>query len=424
MIIETLQFLDLLNGRLHALILFFFVFVVIDCSLKKYMSFEPKEYTDDFPHSVSVFVTVFGESPEVFEKTLASVAAQDYENILEKVVMLDLGSEYDEELIYLTNKYNFKLILSERKGGKRARISKAFKEAKGEIVTFIDSDTILERNCITEIVKAFEDERVGGVQTTNTVYGNGINKVVLFYSDIIERGRNIINSGLTKHKSLHVIDGRCMSWKKEAILPYLSEFENDYFLGKKGEIGDDRQLTRILYKHGYYTVYQPTAKISTLPAYTFLDFIKQQLRWARSGYKYLILDIKEGLITRSWLYAIHSLLYYSAPFFFIASVLIDLFITPMKIDFFEINPFLTVVLILLGSSFVSMIRQIILFYDGLDFSISGIKKRFGDFLLTFPVGVVGLVVMFPLFIYAFLTVREQGKWITRNNNHNHRKNET
>lgn len=417
MFIEILQILDFLNtGRLHALMIFFLVFVVLDCSIKRIMAY-PSSKLHNKPSllSVSIFVPVFGEKPEVFENTLKSIANQEYFDIVEKVVLLDRGSEYDEKLIQISEKYKFTTIISEKKEGKRKKISYAFTRAIGDIVIFVDSDTILEKNCVSEIMKAFSDEKVGGVQTNNSVYGDNINPVVYFYSHLIESGRNIINSGLTKYKSLHVIDGRCMAWRKSAVLPYLNEFTNDYFLGVKGEIGDDRQLTRILYKHNYNTTYQPTAKISTLPAYTFFDFIRQQLRWARSGYKYLLLDIKDGIIFRSWLYALHSILYYSAPFAFVITLFIDLFIIPMNIPFLENNLLLSIVFILSGSVLVSMFRQVVLFSEKIEISKENLKNGVNNVFLTIPVGVMGLVIMFPLFIYALITVKKQNFWITRNN---------
>lgn len=101
------------------------------------------------------------------EKTIVSVLNQSYNNI--EYMVID-GCSNDDTLNIL-EKYKDKIkFVYERDNGQSDAINKGFRIASGEIVGWINSDDLLESNCVELIVNEFlENDNLG------LVYGNYIN---------------------------------------------------------------------------------------------------------------------------------------------------------------------------------------------------------------------------------------------------------
>ncbi len=200
---------------------------------------------------------------------------------------------------------------------------------------------------------------------------------------------------------LVVADGRCSLYRKKLLLPLLDRFTNEYFLGVRSEIGDDRFFTREVRKQKYRIVIQSTALVTTSAQPTLKTFLKQQLRWRRSGYKFFLKDLKEQMFKLNGkLYLYQILIYYLAPFFFIGSFLFDFFILPERQYLIDYNITTSLIFMIFGCTLVSMIRQAILF---------GKVDIKGSFIY----GIIGFFVLFPLAVFAIFTIKKQSTWGTR-----------
>ncbi|HIQ49985.1 MAG TPA: glycosyltransferase [Nanoarchaeota archaeon] len=102
---------------------------------------------------VSVIIPAYNEEKYI-EKTLKSVKNQSYKNI--EIIVVDNNST--DKTSEIAKKYADKVVVEKRKGASKAR-NKGAKEAKGEILIFVDADTYLEKKCVEKIVKAFVKDK-------------------------------------------------------------------------------------------------------------------------------------------------------------------------------------------------------------------------------------------------------------------------
>ncbi|MEM5766315.1 MAG: glycosyltransferase [Candidatus Aenigmatarchaeota archaeon] len=105
---------------------------------------------------VSVIVPTLNEEKYI-EFTLKALKAQDYKGKYE-IIVADGNSK--DNTVKIAKKYVDKVIVVKKKGVSAGKNAGA-REAEGEILVFIDADTVATFNLLTEIVKKFEEGVVG-----------------------------------------------------------------------------------------------------------------------------------------------------------------------------------------------------------------------------------------------------------------------
>lgn len=388
MIVELLQFFDLFwNRQPHALVFFFIatllVYIITIQKAKRH-----KPYTVDFKAEATCIIPVFREKPEILERVLEAITPQ----VKQTIVVID---EPSQELITTVKKFSGVVLLtnSKRVGARKSK-AQALNHAKYPFIIFLDSDTIPASNYAEEILKPFSDPSVGLVAARKHS-AFGVNKFVQHASHLIEEGRHIVNSALNPH--LVVADGSCNAFRKSVLEKLMPFYLNEHFMGRRVENGEDRCLTRQTYKLGFKAAYQPTAHAYNIPPDTITGFLKQQLRWLKTGYYNFFLDIVEKPKV-SWLYALHVGFYYLSPFLLTAAILTDLTLMPLNI--MNLPLLLIPTTIIVGVSTISALRQLIMF-----------KRVYFKWLPI--IGIFGLFIFVPLHFYAVLTIQNQATWGTR-----------
>lgn len=393
MIIEIFQFFKTLAEGIFYYLpfhLIFFVVVPLIVRWKRAQKYFTAHSLDRKAIRVSVVIPEYNEDLQIFEKCLQSVVSNFPDEI---IIVYDDGRREIEDL---ARKYGAKIYRFPQRVGKRRALVKGWEIASGDIIVQIDSDVILSENAINEIVKPFSDEMVVGVQGKNVAC---MTKSWFSWrmSQLIEINRDMNNRALNGH--LVVIDGRFNAWRRMWLLKQIHPFLNEYFLGKKCEIGDDRFLTWKANLEGYKTVYQSTAIAQTMSPRSYVGFIKQQLRWARSGYKAFFKDITSGLWKKvSLSYNLLQICYYLGPLSFSLSVIHDTLLVP---PIFLLPVWAVVPIAIFGSAIIAIIRR---------FAVGFYSLTLKEFVLY---GVWSLFVGFPLMLYALFTVRNQAQWGTR-----------
>ncbi|MEM4620902.1 MAG: glycosyltransferase [Desulfurococcaceae archaeon] len=406
MIIEILQFIYLLTRGyfyylpIHLLVFVIFPLVIRHFKAKKYNSnvYENNLYVkcsnSDPPlnrgYKISVIVPVHNEDPNVFEECMRSISANKPDEI---VVVQD---DNREDIRQIAEKYRAKVISLSERVGKRKALAIGWEIASGEIIIHVDSDTILHENAIDNIIQPFRDKSVVGVQGKVLIKPSK-SWLSTLMSDIIELNRDLNNKALNGH--LVVVDGRFNAWRRGFLLSVKDEFLNEKFLGRKCEIGDDRFLTYKANLMGYKTCYQEKALAESVAPSSLKKFLRQQLRWGRSGYKAFFKDIYSGLVMKvSLTYNILQFTYYLAPLSFTIALIHDtLFTIPVvKIPVYAVIP-----IAIIGSSTIALIRRLAV----------GVRRfTFKEFIVM---GFFGLFISYPLMLYALLTIHKQSSWLTR-----------
>ncbi|TRM75441.1 hypothetical protein DJ532_10160 [Sulfolobus sp. A20-N-F8] len=277
MIFELLEMLYMfLTGKFLYWPINFLIFLIGASLVRGIYARQYKPYSDGLKREevkVSVVIPEYKEDIETLEKCIKSAK----ENNPDEVILL-----YEDdrpEVKNLVKKYNIKGIdLSHRRLGKRGSLAMGWLMAKGDIIIQLDSDTILEKGAIDEIIKPFKDPLVVGVQGHPFLFKTG-SKLAYVFGQVIELSRDIVCKMLDKN--LIVIDGKLAAYRRSFLVSIVKDFLIDRWGKRKILVGDDRALTYLANIMGYKTVYQSTALAKSAAQPTLYRFILQQLRWAR-----------------------------------------------------------------------------------------------------------------------------------------------
>jgi hyaluronan synthase len=239
---------------------------------------------------VSVIVPVFNEPPELFARVLASVRANDPDELIVVVdggdaAMAEIGLAYADTVRRIP------------KAGKRVAIETglAASDPETDVVVVVDSDTIWERDTLDELLKGFADPRVGGVTPRQMIFDHRTNLVRRLAGWIEDLRYSLTVPAQSLLGQVGCLAGRTIAYRREAFEPAVRELVAQRVLGLQMTIGDDRVLTNSLLRNKWRTVYQPSAVVTTDAPNAWRPFFHQQLRWARSSQR-------ETLLCLTWLW--------------------------------------------------------------------------------------------------------------------------
>jgi hyaluronan synthase len=232
--------------------------------------------------SVSVVISVRNDR-EAIAKTVASCLAADYPPDKREVLVVDDGSTdgTGEELLKLKRRIAGLGVFTIPPSGKRFAMAKGIREAKGEIIVVVDSDTLLDRMALRHIVCGFEDPSLGAVSGLTTVT-NADKNLLTRMQDV----RYLVSYELMKAPeslfgAVTCCPGCLSAYRREYLLDILEPWLHQTFLGTKATFGDDRSLTNYILRD-YRVIYNPQARASTLVPENWGHYMRQQCRWKKS----------------------------------------------------------------------------------------------------------------------------------------------
>ncbi|MGX1024889.1 glycosyltransferase [Psychroflexus sp. MBR-150] len=235
----------------------------------------------------TVVIPAYNEGRLVY-KTIHSLSNSDYPKDKIQLIAIDDGSEDDTWEWMKKAKKDLKdgiIILQQPKNmGKREALYRAFKEITTEVVITVDSDSIVEKNTIRNIVSPFvvNDKCgavAGNVKVLNTEEGiipKMLNVSFAFSFEFIRSAQSVYGSVLCT-------PGALSAYRKEAVDNCLEKWFNQKFLGKRTQIGEDRAMTNMILKQGYDVNFQSNANVITEIPKTYQKLSKMFIRWERSN---------------------------------------------------------------------------------------------------------------------------------------------
>jgi hyaluronan synthase len=235
--------------------------------------------------TVTVVIPAFNEGPMV-ERSIRSVARSSYPSDKLEIIVVDDGSRDDTFFHMQRLRREFptlvRLIRFSSNRGKRAALEAGFREASGEIVVTIDSDSEVEPKTVARMVTPFlADAQVGGVAGRVAVLNRDttISRMLeVQFALAFDFGR----AAQSAYRTVACCPGALSAFRRSIILPYLTEWTQQTFLGRPVGHGEDQALTNIVLRQGYDTVYQRTATVHTLAPTTYRQMSRMFLRWDRS----------------------------------------------------------------------------------------------------------------------------------------------
>lgn len=234
----------------------------------------------------------------VISDTVNSCLNSSYANL--EVVIVNDGSNDDGataraiDFMEDTNPKRVKGIHLPKNLGKRKAIREGITQAaKGDVLILLDSDTIVERDAIRNLVRCLtNDPDLGACVGYCRPFNSEVNKLSKA-EDTWYHGAFSVGKGMEAALgTVTCCSGTLSAYRMEAVKPALDMWANDKFLGIDFHPGDDRQLTAMVYggtKHyidknakQWKTTYCESAiSMSEVPT-TFHKFIRQQIRWKKS----------------------------------------------------------------------------------------------------------------------------------------------
>ena len=273
-----------------------------------------------FRPRVSVVIPAFNEG-KVVEATIDAIYSSEYPREKLEVVVIDDGSTDDTWAHVLAARERHPSLLAvqfSKNRGKRTAMAEGIRRSAGELVVFIDSDSLIEPEGLGHITADFLEPRVGAVVGSADVLNKTetwltrMQQVRYFVAFRVIKGSESLFGAVT------CASGCFSAYRREALLGILGAWESQRFLGRRATYGDDRALTNYVLRN-WRVVYQANARSHTLVPSALRVFLVQQLRWKKSW-------LRESLYVSRFIWRKHpaaaALTYMSVLFPWVAPIVV------------------------------------------------------------------------------------------------------
>jgi biofilm PGA synthesis N-glycosyltransferase PgaC len=250
-------------------ITFFFISFSIPLALKQKIREGKLEYDPNYKPLVSILVPAYNEG-DVISRTLESLINVKYEP--KEIIVIDDGSTDKTPVIASWFKQFGVKVLRKPNGGKASALNYGLLFARGEIVVTVDSDSMITRSAIDEIVRAMSKRNVAAVSGYIRVLNNNMHLTRAQELEYIV-GIEMLRRALDLFGAVMVVPGAFGAFKKYAI-------ENTGYYDKD-TITEDFDLTiKILKAYGSVGASSTAAAFTEVPS-SWRSLYKQRLRWSR-----------------------------------------------------------------------------------------------------------------------------------------------
>lgn len=253
---------------------FFFNFLNIPLSLyhKQYEAKIARIVLDRYP-PITVLVPAYNEE-KVLARSLESIINARYPN--KEIIVIDDGS--DDQTFAIALKYGNRgvTVIRRPNGGKSSALNYGLHFAKGEIIICVDADSVITKNALIDLVKMFDDPRVGAV-AGNVKVLNQTNLVTkcqaLEYLISIE----LFRRALDVFGQVGVVPGALGAYRRQ-LLMNVGSYDRDTLV-------EDFDITLKVLKYGALVLASSSALAYTEAPTTVADLAKQRLRWYRGNFQ-------------------------------------------------------------------------------------------------------------------------------------------
>ncbi len=271
--------------------------------------------------TVSIVTPVYNEDKDVFEEAMQSWIRNGVDEIIAVIDKTNKKHIVDFERSYAGNasiKTKCKMIVTP-KPGKRAALCDGIQQAKGDIITLVDSDTIWDDNVLKNSLPLFLDKKVGGTTVAQRIQNPDTVGNVMFDILLWTRYREEVPFLLAVGKVFNTLSGRTAFYRREAILndkyDNIHDLRHEFFLGTRGISGDDKRLTHLIIEQGWQVSFALGAEVFTPGLGSIGKFLKQRLRWTRNSWRADLRAIKKKWAWRHPALAIFMIDRFIQPFF-------------------------------------------------------------------------------------------------------------
>lgn len=230
-----------------------------------------------FEPAVSLVIAAYNEH-DIIEQKIQNCLEINYPRSKLHIVFVADGSN-DGTPDVIRQYPEVQLLFTPERLGKVAAINRAMKFIKTPFVVFCDANTFLNKESIKELVKHYQDEKIGAVAGEKKVINNAA------LGDAASSGEGIY-------------------WKYESFLKAL---DSKFFtvVGAAGELFsirtklfsavpthvllDDFIISMNICKKGYRVVYEPKAYASEKPSFSIKEEQKRKIRISAGGFQSVLM---------------------------------------------------------------------------------------------------------------------------------------
>lgn len=294
--------------------------------------------TNSYDATLSIVVPVYNESPNILSQAFESWISNDPDEIVfiideRDIKSLEVFNQFKEK--YASRQAPILQAYLTNTEGKRAALLEGFCRSTGEIVAFVDSDTIWHSNIKRILISPFADRRVGAVAPRQRVF-NASTIVQRVYSIQLDSRYDEEMPFLSAYgDAVTCVSGRTAVFRRTALEPIIDGLVTEKFLGQYCISGDDKYLTRSMQANGWAVRYQSNAIVYTNAAPDWNTYLKQKVRWTRNSWRS---DLRSLFDDRMWMFNHKLLLFHTidrfiqpfalilSPIFFIMSIVFHVYI--------------------------------------------------------------------------------------------------
>ena len=279
----------------------FFLFTVY-----KYFRYKAIEsVSDEELPTCTVIVPAYNEGKQVYD-TLMSLADSDFPMDKLQLLSIDDGSKDDtwhwmkEAKKVLGDRVT--IFQQPKNMGKRHGLYRGFNEGTGEIFVTVDSDSIVDKDTLRNLVSPFVvNENCGAVAGNIRVLNNekAILPKMLDVSFVMSF--EFVRSAESSLNTVLCTPGALAAYRRTAVFNCLEDWINQTFMGQPSDIGEDRAMTNMILKQGYHVLFQRNAYAYTNVPEKYKGLYKMFIRWGRSNVreniqmsKYVFTNFREG----------------------------------------------------------------------------------------------------------------------------------
>jgi hyaluronan synthase len=233
--------------------------------------------------TVAVVMPAFNEQDAV-ANSIRALLAVDYPHEKLDVVVVNDGST-DGTLQQIRSVADgdprVRVIDFPENRGKRAAMAAGIRSTDADVIAFVDSDSVLERNALRVIVQGFGEARVGAIAGHADVMNPRESWITRMQAVRYFVAFRVCKAAESIFGAVTCCSGCFSAYRREAIIPALEAWEHQTFLNRPATYGDDRSLTNFVLRD-WKVRYESRALSHTIVPADFRLFLRQQLRWKRS----------------------------------------------------------------------------------------------------------------------------------------------
>ncbi|NBL63693.1 glycosyltransferase [Flavobacterium sp. NST-5] len=250
--------------------------------------------------TVTVIVPAYNEGKLVYD-TLMSIAASDFPAEKMQLLAIDDGSK-DETWYWMQVAKKrlgdrVEILQQPQNKGKRHALYRGFKMGTGDVFVTIDSDSIVKRDTLRNLVSPFiVDENCGAVAGNVQVLNNQKAMLAKMLNVSFVMSFEFVRSAESMLGTVMCTPGALAAYRKDAVFACLNDWINQTFMGTPSDIGEDRAMTNMILKQGYKVLFQRNAHVLTNVPEKYKNLYKMFIRWGRS-------NVRENLVMGKFVFS-------------------------------------------------------------------------------------------------------------------------